>query len=43
MFFGSTATSLHAQPIGRLALRLQEILDAVLGHDARGLLRESAA
>ena len=33
----------YAQTIRCLALRLQEIFNAVLGHDSRGLLRESAA
>ncbi len=33
----------HAQAIRRLALGLQKILDAVLGHDARGFLRQRAA
>ena len=33
----------HAQAVRRLALGLQEILDAVFGHDARRLLGESAA
>ena len=32
-----------AEAIRRLALGLQKILDAVFGHDSRGLLRESAA
>jgi hypothetical protein len=32
-----------SEPIRRLAFRLQEIFDAVFGHDARRLLRESAA
>ena len=32
-----------AQPVGRLALGLQEILDAVLGHDPRRFLGEGAA
>jgi hypothetical protein len=32
-----------AQAIGRVALRLQEIFNAVLFHDSRCLLRESAA
>ena len=34
---------IHAQPIRRLALCLQEILDAVFGHDSRRFLSESAA
>jgi hypothetical protein len=33
----------HPEAIRRFALGLQEILNAVLGHDSRGLLRESAA
>jgi len=33
----------HSQPIRRLALGLQEILDAVFGHEPRCLLGESAA
>ena len=32
-----------AEAICRLALGLQKILNAVFGHDSRGLLRESAA
>jgi hypothetical protein len=39
-FYGDVVDS---QPIRRLAFRLQEIFDAVFGHDARRLLRESAA
>jgi len=31
------------QPVGRLALGLQEILDSVLGHDPRGLLGERSS
>jgi len=33
----------HAEPVGGLALRLQEIMDAMFGHDTGGLLSESAA
>ncbi len=33
----------HAQPVRRLALGLKKIPDPVFGHDARGLLGESAA
>ena len=41
--FGQYGDVVHAEPVGRLALGLQEILDAVLGHDARGFLSQSTA
>ena len=43
VFFGSTRAVGDAEALGRLALGGQEIADAVLGHDARGFLRERAA
>jgi hypothetical protein len=40
---GSAAPSATPEPLGRLALGGQEVMNAVLRHDARGFLRERAA
>ena len=41
--FGQHGDIVDAQSVRRLALGLQEILDAVFGHDARRFLGQSAA
>ncbi|MGO9038613.1 MAG: hypothetical protein ACLQKH_11575 [Steroidobacteraceae bacterium] len=41
--FGQYGDVVDAEPVGRLALGLQEIPYAVLGHDARGFPSQCAA